>query len=216
MTTSTDDTTDTSLRDLPRGLWERLREDPARAPEHLALAAADYHGPAAAAWADEKRATYAQSAPELAQMAKSRHAGLARFGGAATGIGGIVTIIPDLAALAWIQSRMVFFIAAAYGYDPRDPMRPAELLVLQGLYPDPQTARSALDGVGQSVASAWVGQRLSREQTLATRLLKMVGKRAGKRIAGRLVPGLAIIVNAVGNERDTRKLADRAIRFYGG
>jgi hypothetical protein len=30
------------------------------------------------------------------------------------------------------------------------------------------------------------------------------------------VPGLAVVVNAVGNERDTRALADRAIAFYGG
>lgn len=207
---------DPSLRDLPRELWERLRRDPTRAPEHLALAAADFHAPAASAWVAEKRSTYSHGAGELAQMAKRRHAGLARFGGAATGIGGIVTIIPDLAALAWIQSRMVMFIAAAYGYDPHDPMRPAELLVLQGLYDDPPTARAALDGLGKTLAAAWVGQRMSREQTLASRLLKMVGKRAGRRVAGRLVPGVAIVVNAVGNERDTRKLADRAIRFYGG
>jgi hypothetical protein len=38
----------------------------------------------------------------------------------------------------------------------------------------------------------------------------------GKRAAGRLIPGLAIMFNAVGNERDTRALADRAIKFYGG
>jgi len=207
---------DGALRQLPADLWAKLREDPAHAAEHLALAAAERHGPAAEAWAAAKRATFAGSGADLARMAKRRHATLARVGGAATGIGGIVTVIPDLAALAWIQSRMVFFVAAAYGYDPRDPMRPAELLVLQGLYPDPLAARAALDGVGTSVAAAWVGQRMSGEQTLATRLLRMVGKRVGKRIAGRLVPGLAILVNSVGNERDTRALADRAIRFYGG
>ena len=36
------------------------------------------------------------------------------------------------------------------------------------------------------------------------------------RLAGRLIPGVAILFNAVGNERRTRVLADRAIRFYGG
>jgi hypothetical protein len=207
---------DDSLRRLPSGLWERLRADPARAPEHIALAAADVHGPSAAAWVAERRATYAHGPPELARMAKARHASLARFGGAATGIGGVVTLLPDLAALAWIQSRLVFYVAAAYGYDPRDPMRPAELLVLRGFYGDPITARRALDGVGSTVVQAWVGQRMSRDEALAARLLKMAGKQAGKRIAGRLIPGVAILVNAVGNERDTRALADRAIRFYGG
>ena len=110
---------------------------------------------------------YAHSPAELAQMAKRKHASLARFGGAATGVGGIVTILPDLAAAAWIQSRLVFFIAAAYGYDPYDPMRPAELLVIRELYPDPQTARRALDGVGTTVVEAYAGSKLQREEALA-------------------------------------------------
>ena len=142
---------------LPTGLLARLRADPARAAEHLALAAAERHGPAAAAWVAERRAEYDVSPAELAEMAKKRHATLARFGGAATGMGGFVTLVPDLALLAWIQSRMVFFIAAAYGYDPLDPMRPAELLVLQDLYDDVPSARAALDGAGRSLAGAWIG-----------------------------------------------------------
>jgi hypothetical protein len=48
------------------------------------------------------------------------------------------------------------------------------------------------------------------------RLALMVGKRGIRRLAGRLVPGFAIMFNAVSNERDTRRLADRCIRFYGG
>ena len=208
---------DAQLRELPTGLWERLRNDPTRAPEYLALEAANRHGPAAAAWAAEKRSRFGGSPRDLALMAKKRHASLARFGGAVTGVGGFVTVIPDLAAAAWIQSRCVFFIAASYGFDPTDPMRPAELLVLQGLYPDPSTAREALDGTGRRMAEAMVDARLSnRDEALATRLAKMVGKRAVKRVGARLIPGLAVAVNAVGNERDTRALADRAIAFYGG
>ena len=69
-------------------------------------------------------------------MAKRRHASLARLEGAATGVGGFLTVVPDIVLLAWIQSRLVFFVAAAYGFDPRDPMRPAELLVLRDLYPE--------------------------------------------------------------------------------
>jgi hypothetical protein len=207
---------DAKLRELPRGLWEKLREDPSRAPEHLALAAAERHAPAAEAWVADKRKLYAVSPTDLAQMAKKRHASLARFSGAATGVGGIVTILPDLAAAAWIQSRCVFFIAASFGYDPRDPMRPAELLVLQDLYPDVETARAALDGTGKRVVEAMVTNRMNHDEALAARLARMVGKRAVKRVGARLIPGLAIAVNAVGNERDTRALADRAIAFYGG
>jgi hypothetical protein len=207
---------DEGARQIPGSLWERVRADPVRAPEHVALAAAERHAPAAAAWVAEKRSRYAHDEHRLAEMAKRRHANLARFEGAATGVGGILTVVPDLLALAWIQSRLVFFVAAAYGYDPHDPMRPAELLVLRDLYPDPLSARRALDGIGRTVAESYVGSRLQREEALAARLARMVGKRAARRFAGRLIPGVAIAFNAVGNERSTRALADRAIRFYGG
>jgi hypothetical protein len=207
---------DAKTRELPPGLWDRLRADPLRAPEYIALAAADRHGPAAEAWVADKRRRFAHSPHELALMAKKRHASLARFEGAATGVGGIFTIVPDLAAVAWIQSRMVFFIAASFNFDPRDPMRPAELLVLQRLYADPESARQALDGAGQTVVQAYVGSKMGRDEALAGRLAKMVGRRVARRFAGRLIPFAAIAFNAIGNERETRALADRAIKFYGG
>jgi EcsC protein family len=208
----------TNAPGVPDSLWERLRADPVRAPEHIALAASAMHAPAAAAWADEKRGRLAVAGHELARMAKRRHATMARFEGAATGVGGIFTAVPDMVLLAWIQSRLVFFIAAAYGFDPRDPMRPAELLVLRDLYPDPQTARQALDGIGKTVAEAYVGTKIERgrEHAMMSRLLRFVGKRTANRAARRLIPGVAIAFNAIANERDTRSLADKAIRFYGG
>lgn len=207
---------DVRLVELPKRLWEKLRTDPLHAPEHIALAAAERHAPAAEGWVTEKRARYAHDNRELARMAKRRHATLARLTGAATGVGGIVTFVPDLASLAWIQSRLVFFIAAAYGFDPYDRMRPAEFLVLQGYYPDPESARAALDGVGTSIAVAYAGSRIQREEALASRLIMFVGKRGVRRLAGRFIPLLASVVNAASNEADTRRLADRAIAFYGG
>ena len=210
---------DAQLRELPPSLWERLRADPVRAPEHIALAASALHAPAAAAWADEKRGRFAVTDHELARMAKRRHAAMARFEGAATGVGGFLTLVPDVVMLAWIQSRLVFFIAAAYGFDPRDPMRPAELLVLRDLYPDPATARRALDGMGKTVAEAYVGtklDRVGRERAMLSRLMMFAGKRTATRAARRLIPGIAMAFNAVANERDTRALADKAIKFYGG
>lgn len=200
---------------LPDGLLGRLRADPKRAPEHLALAAADRHGPAAAEWIAGERG---EAPRRLARQVKRRHARYARVGGAATGIGGWVTMVPDMAALAWIQSRMVLFLAAAHGFDPLDRMRPAELLVLWELHDDPAAAREALDGAGRSTAESYVRGKLDRdaEQSLAARLARAAVERGGRRVAGRFIPGAAILFNAVGNERATRDLADRTIAFYGG
>ena len=198
----------------PASLVERIRADPVRAPELIALAAAERHGPAAQAWAAGQRG----SPDKIARKAKRIHARYARTSGAITGIGGIITMLPDMIAAVWIQSRMVFFIAAAYGFDPLDRMRPAELLVLYELYDDPPAARQALDGAGRTLAEAAVGRALnSREdETLLARLTAMVVKRGATRLAGRAVPGFAIIANAIGNEQAVRSLGDRAIAFYGG
>jgi hypothetical protein len=123
-----------------------------------------------------------------------------------------------MAAAVWIQSRMVFFVAAAYGYDPLDRMRPAELLVLFDLYDDPTAARQALDGAGRTLAEAAVSKALSgrESESLVSRLASMLVRRGAARLAGRAIPGFAIIANSIGNERAVRELADEAIAFYRG
>ncbi|HEX8122422.1 MAG TPA: EcsC family protein [Solirubrobacteraceae bacterium] len=200
---------------LPEGLLASLRAEPARAPELLALAAADRHGPAAAEWVAERGR---REPRKLARSAKRSHARLARFGGAATGVGGFYTVVPDLALMLWIQSRMVFFIAAAYGFDPRDRMRPAELLVLWDLFDDPPAARAALDGASGPLAVSATTRKLdsSVEERLTERLARAAAGHGARRLGGKLIPGFAIFWNSIGNERSTRALADDAIRFYGG
>jgi EcsC protein family len=201
--------------DIPSSLLTRLRADPVHAPETIALAASERHGPAAEAWAAEHRGT---SPDKLARKAKRTHARMARVSGGVTGLGGALTMLPDMLAAAWIQTRVVFFVAAAYGYDPLDRMRPAELLVLYDLYEDPVQAREALDGVGRALALAAVERAVSGrdEQTLVTRLATMTLKRGASRLAHRAIPGVAVVMNAAANEAATRDIADRAMRFYGG
>lgn len=143
---------------------------------------------------------------------------LARVEGLALGLGGIVTGAANLGGLAWIQARMVFYIAAAHGYDPRHPMRPAELLALWGVYDTPAEARAALDGLGKPMAQTLVENRLSRsgERRLTERLMRFVGKRVIKRSVGRLVPLLGAPISAVQNGGSTKDLGRRALAYYGG
>jgi hypothetical protein len=56
---------ETAPRQLPPGLWDRLRADPARAPEHIALASARTFGPLAPRGADHTRARFAVAPADL-------------------------------------------------------------------------------------------------------------------------------------------------------
>lgn len=198
---------------VPRSLWERVQQDPVRAPEHIALAASERFAPSAARWAARLRHRHPSS--ELAGIARRRHVRISRLEGAAAGLGGALTVVPDLGALAWIQGRMVFYIAAAYDLDPADPMRPAELLALQGIYRTPDEAREALDGLGRPLALQYLESRSERERALASRLLRLVGRTVAKRTVLRVAPILSAPISSTQNARATDRLGERAIRYYG-
>src|SRR4051794_34953823 len=189
---------------LPESLWRRIRTDPTHAPEHIALAAAERFAPAAEEWV--RVAGPGHSPARLAKTAFRKHVRLARLEGAALGLGGFYTAVPDLAALVWIQSRMVFYIAASYGYDPHHPMRPAELLALQDVYPSAAEARAALDGVGSPMVGALAKRALSggRETALGRQLAIYAGRKVTEHYAGRLVPLVGSPIGAVQNAGATK------------
>ena len=141
---------------------------------------------------------------------------MARLEGAALGIGGVFTAAPDVVALLWIQSRMIFYIAAAYGYDPRHPMRPAELLAIQEVYASPAEARKALDGMGKPMALAMVENALASRTTdrLHRRLLKYLAKRMARRYAGRYIPLIGAPIGAMQNAGATKDVGRRALSYY--
>jgi uncharacterized protein (DUF697 family) len=201
---------------LPQSLWDRILAEPDRAPEHIALAAAERFGPAAEEWV--RVAGAGQSPEKLARIAYRKHVRLARLEGGALGVGGVVTAAPDLVALLWIQSRMVFYVAAAYGYDPLHPMRPAELLALLDLYPTPDDARTALDGMGKRLAQAAAERALRSgdRSGLHLRLARYLAKRMTRHYAARLIPLIGAPIGALQNAGATKELGKRALAYYGG
>jgi hypothetical protein len=198
----------------PKRLWDRLLAEPDRAPEYIALAAAERFGPQAEEWV--RIAGPGHTPEQLARVAYKKHVRLARLEGGALGVGGAVTLAPDIVALLWIQSRMVFYIAAAYGYDPRHPMRPAEYLALQGLYDTPAEAREALDGVGRRMAVAMASRVLSsrRTEALHLKLAKYMARRLARRYAGKLIPLIGAPIGALQNGNVTKQLGQRALQYY--
>jgi len=198
----------------PKRIWNRILAEPDRAPEYIALAAAERFGPQAEDWV--RIAGPGHSPEQLARIALKKHVRLARLGGGAFGVGGAITAAPDMVSLLWIQSRMVFYIAAAYGYDPNHPMRPAEYLALQGLYDTPAEAREALDGVGKRMAQAMAEQALLGRKTeaLYMRLTRYVAQRLARRYAGRLIPFIGAPIGAVRNGAVTKQLGEKTLSYY--
>jgi hypothetical protein len=198
----------------PQRLWDRIIAEPDRAPEYIALAAAERFGPQAAEWVRIAGPGHTQE--QLARVAFKKHVRLARLEGGALGIGGVITAAPDLVSLLWIQSRMVFYIAAAHGYDPNHPMRPAEYLALQGLYDTPAEAREALDGVGKRMAFALAEKALTsrKDNALHLRVAKYIAKRMARRYAGRLIPFIGAPIGAIQNGSATKQLGQRALGYY--
>jgi hypothetical protein len=198
----------------PQRLWDRLLAEPDRAPEYIALAAAERFGPQAEEWV--RIAGPGHTPEQLARVAFKKHVRLARLEGGALGVGGAVTLAPDIVALLWIQSRMVFYIAAAYGYDPRHPMRPAEYLALQGLYDTPAEAREALDGVGKRMALAMATRVFSsrRSEALHRKLAKYMARRLARRYAGKLIPLIGAPIGALQNGNVTKQLGQRTLQYY--
>ena len=201
---------------VPGPIWQRVLAQPDRAPELIAAAAAERFGDPAERWVEI--AGVGHSPESLAKTAYAKHTRLARLEGFALGFGGIATSAANLGGLAWIQARMVFYIAAAFGYDPRHPMRPAELLALWEGYETPAEARAALDGRGKPMAQALVERQLtkSRERRLRPPPVRLVGKRLAERAAGRLIPVLGAPISAVQNGGSTKDLGRRALAYYGG
>ncbi len=198
----------------PKRVWDRILAEPDRAFEYIALAAAERFGPQAAEWV--RIAGPGHTPEELARLAFKKHVRLSRLEGGALGVGGAITAAPDLVALLWIQSRMVFYIAAACGYDPQHPMRPAEYLALQGLYETPAEARHALDGVGKRMAQVMAEKALLGRKTdaLHLRLAKYIAKRLARRYAGRLIPFIGAPIGAIQNGSVTKQLGETALSYY--
>jgi EcsC family protein len=200
---------------------EDLRAEPSYALETIALRAVEVHGAAAKAWlADGPPLQYSQD--QLARIAVRRATNVARLEGFSFGVGGFLTVAPDLAALVYILTREVVFVAAAYGHDPTHPDRAAELLVVTEVYDTVPQAKAALERRGQRIAVALAKQQVKKQfgvsggsaRTLSEKLIRYGGKRAAKRYGGRLVPGLGAVLGAIDNGASARETGERAIAFY--
>jgi hypothetical protein len=208
------------LPQLPKGLIGDLRADPTYAFETLAMAAVDVHGPAAAKWkASLGHRRYSKE--QFARSAIKRSVTGARVEGAAMGMGGFMTLVPDLSALAWILTREVIFVAAAYGFDPTDERRAAEVLVVCDIYDSVPKAQAALDRRGERILTALARTQVlnqlrggTHDRSLASRAVRYSGKKLAGKYGGRLVPGVGAVLGSMDNAASAKATGERAIAFY--
>ncbi|AEV89124.1 Polycystic kidney disease protein 1-like 3 [Actinoplanes sp. SE50] len=116
-------------------LWPRLVAEPRDAARILAEAAVQTLGPRAAAWAARTRAAYPAATPQgLARLATAQSVRAAERRGILSALSGTYAPIALVASAALTHADLVLHVAAAYGVDPTDPERAAELVVLLPSY----------------------------------------------------------------------------------
>lgn len=213
-------------------MWQELRRDPTHAPEVVVRHALPLLSPHVEMWwARTRRAHPSDSAERIARRVLRRSVHVARRGGLITGSTFYVAMAPALAMIYCEQLVVVLRIAAAYGRDPADPRRAAEILVLQGRYPTVEEAAAALARIGSAPAEgrrratarlrtvvdlirqapSMIGLRIRRFRTRSA--LEMVIGAA--EVASYFVPVVSLPVWAFANAHATRKLGRAAIDFYG-
>jgi hypothetical protein len=195
--------------------WAGLIADPGHSPELLAVAATQTIGPRAREWADRTRAAYPGATPDaLARLAVQQ---FTRFGSVSSvfaAVAGSYAPIALLGAAAFTHAELALHVAAAYGLDPTDRARAADLLVLTRVHPLREDAEAALAAADQH----------SYENTGLTdatwRLGRMLAVQAGGWAAVRAVnhffPGTSLLAATLTSRGAARAMAARATFFYRG
>ncbi|BCY15512.1 hypothetical protein [Actinoplanes sp. L3-i22] len=120
-----------ALDQLLLDLWPRLLADPRNAPRLLADTAVQTLGPRAATWAARTRATYPTATPQaLARLATAQFTRAAERRALLSALSGSYAPAALVATAALTHADLVLHLAAAYGLNPSDPDRAAEILVL--------------------------------------------------------------------------------------
>ncbi|MGE7386334.1 hypothetical protein ACQKM2_12745 [Streptomyces sp. NPDC004126] len=180
----------------PEVLLRAAVRRPERLPELLADFALRHAGPRAARSVARLRADR-PGADTASLGAEAVERGIRRTVSEGAFVGGPFLVFIPVAFCAALlsQARTMLELAALAGHDPTAPRRAAELLVLQGVYPDADTAERALraDGGGdrRRPEPRDDGPRRRRFPALASlvlRMAKLLGLMPPRRTGGR--PGV--------------------------
>ncbi|WP_042363967.1 hypothetical protein [Streptacidiphilus neutrinimicus] len=227
-----------------RSLLRRLRSDPTRMPEELAAFAVREMGPRAQARVDGLRRRLPDADAERLRAETVAHGVRASVTEGAFVGGPFLVWIPVAFCRALLaQAQFVLELAALAGRDPRAPVRAAELLVLQGAYPDTESAAAALaatpanDGRGSGGGGSGGRGRTAGLWQVTLRMASILGLRSVEGaqpsvswltrlgqwllltvviVVGMVAPLVWLPYMTVSYQRAGRAIAERARGFYFG
>ncbi|HEY2792551.1 MAG TPA: hypothetical protein VGJ28_09355, partial [Micromonosporaceae bacterium] len=157
-------------------------------------------------------ATYPHVSPErLANDAVRTATRRARYAVGSALLGGPLGVAAGVSTLAWAHARLVIDVAAIFGRDPLDPARAADVLVLLGAYPDALAASKAVTELAGDLAAVEPLDAKAPAPMLLATAAQVVTK-----LAGRVLPGGALVAAALRGTSETERLAVRAIKYYEG
>ncbi|MFF5082084.1 hypothetical protein ACFY36_33975 [Actinoplanes sp. NPDC000266] len=190
--------------------WAGLIADPARAPELLAIAAVQTLGPRAREWADRTREAYpAAGTDALVRLATRQFTRLGSLTGIVGAVAGAYAPVALLGAAAFTDAELSLHIAAAYGLDPTDEERAADLLVIGRVH---ATKGDAIDALAEARRPAydskeplWRIAGFVAAQTAAWVAVKVVNRR---------FPGTSLLAAFLSNTASANATAARAAKYY--
>jgi hypothetical protein len=206
-----------------------LRHDPHHAPELVLLHTVPQLSPQVRRWHASLLRRHPQTdVDKLAAKLIRRATAQARWDGGVTGSSFYFGMPPAIASLYCRQVMTVLQIAALHGYDPTNPARLVDLLVIQGRHPDAEAASAALRTAGATAPGVHLPNPFTSLRHALRHVPGMVGvrfnafRRGGPvnatlsvaKVASYLVPVLGIPAWAIDQARATRKLGNDAAAFY--
>ncbi|MEU5216813.1 hypothetical protein AB0G79_11555 [Streptomyces sp. NPDC020807] len=221
---------------LSRFVLRAALADPAHLPELLANFAVRHLGRRAVDSVARARTGHPEAgAAELRTMVITRGRRVSQTEGAFVG-GPLLVLAPFAFCAALLtQSRMVLELAAVAGREATDPARAAELLVIQGVYPDEERAAAALEAAAAKARPDAPPGRTAALVILVKRMAYLLGLvtpdqrpvSAAVRIWRWVLVGAVLLVGLVAPliwlpylghsyHRATQDLGERASRYYLG
>ncbi|MFI9331386.1 hypothetical protein ACIGZJ_28105 [Kitasatospora sp. NPDC052868] len=221
-----------------RELVRSLRAHPSRLAEVLAVFAVRHRGPRAARRIARLRETHPEATPaELVDRAVAHAKRVSESEGAFVG-GPFLVLVPFAFCTALLaQAQLLLELAALSGKDPTDPARAAEVMVLQGAYPDVASAERAIGRAAE--AGPVPGPEVGRWRgfwSLISRMARLLGLTGAdadpppsrwRTAAGWVLVGVVFLVGTVAPlvwlpymgmsyARATDRIAARAATFHFG